>query len=100
MVMYKGMKKATKAEKAHLARVKELDCCVCTMGQRTTTEVHHILIGGKRAGHFYVLPLCHFHHEGVRTLKDHERLLWESTNAKLGVSREWPESKIVARRTA
>lgn len=99
MVMYRGMKKATLEERAHMARVKQLPCCVGHMLQMQPTEVHHI-VRGKRLGHFYVIPLCGDCHGAVHLLHDIEQKLWEETNAKLGVIREWPESKIVARRTA
>lgn len=110
MVMYRGMPKATKAELAYLAQVKELPCCVCPEApgrdQQSPTEAHHI-VQGKRLGHFFCLPLCAEHHELVTSARwmfeqifSSQRSLWEKTNAKLGVSREWPASKVVPRRVA
>lgn len=99
MVAYKGMKKATKAELAHLARVKEMPCLVCAKGKQIDpTEVHHIVVGSRRLGHFFVLPLCTFHHVRVYLLS--QRRLWQALNVKMGIEREWPASKIVPRRVA
>lgn len=115
MVAYRGMKKATPAEREHLARIKALPCCVCTDEQTTPTTVHHILQGSKRMGHFYVLPLCKFHHQGWSPIevtmmdgpaafeKEHgsQRMLWELLMSILGITHvKWPESKIVPRDAA
>lgn len=98
MVQWSGMKAATKAEREHLGRVKELPCCVCFPSeQRSMTEVHHIVRDNKRLGHFFVLPLCHAHHQNVSRLKKLERSYWQLLNETLGIKREWPQSKIVAR---
>ncbi len=100
MVMYRGMPKATPEELAHLARVKQLPCCLCIPGaQRSATEVHHIKRGNKRLGHFYVLPYCKFtHHANASYYTYHERALWQKLNDELGVVRDWPISKVITRR--
>ena len=54
-------KKATNAERAHMARVADLGCCICG----NDAEVHHITTGvgmGMRASHYDTIPLCHRHH--------------------------------------
>jgi hypothetical protein len=102
MVMWKGMTPATAAELEHMARVKQLPCCLCLAGmQRSVTEVHHIKRGNKRLGHFYVLPYCKFgHHANASYHTQHERALWQKLNDELGIVRDWPTSRIVARREA
>ena len=54
-------KRATAAERRHLARVASLGCSVC----RGPAEVHHITTGvgmGQRASHYETIPLCPRHH--------------------------------------
>jgi hypothetical protein len=99
MVTYRGMPKATTQELEHLARVKQLPCCLCLPGeQRSRTEVHHIKRGNKRLGHFYVLPYCRVKHHASAYLYTHqERDLWQKLVDELGVVRDWPASKLVAR---
>ena len=61
-------KPATKAEKAHIARVKAMPCIACVkVGERQpfVTEAHHTLSGGRRRGHMQVLPCCSYHHRGL-----------------------------------
>lgn len=102
MVQYKGMPKATPEELEHLARVKQLPCCLCIGGaQRSVTEVHHIKRGNRRLGHFFVLPYCKFaHHANASYYTHHERALWQKQNDELGIVRDWPQSKIVRRNVA
>lgn len=50
--------KATRAEKAHMARVAEKGCLVC----QRPASIHHDKIRGKR-DHMNVVPLCRFHHQ-------------------------------------
>jgi len=71
------MKPATKAEKAHMARVAAFYCCVCKWfmgGIRSEAQVHHMLRGGKRIGHFFTLPLCPTHHTGLGLTNEMRRL--------------------------
>ena len=64
--MGKTNKKTTRNEKKHMNKVAELGCIACTgMGfPDSPAELHHISNGmmSKRASHFEVIPLCHFHH--------------------------------------
>lgn len=63
----------TKAERAHIERIKHglCVCCVRNMPrglQRADQEgcdAHHVLSGGKRRGHLYTLGLCPWHHRGI-----------------------------------
>ena len=99
VVQYLGQPKITAGEQQHLAAVRELPCCICLEGeQQTPTQAHHLLIGGRRVGHYYVLPLCEHHHGLVYLLReaDRRRLFYE-VNETLQVERDWPKSKVVAR---
>lgn len=102
MVMYRGMPTATPEELEHLARVKQLPCCLCVTGmQRSRTEVHHIKRGNKRLGHFYVLPYCMVKHHASASYYTHqERALWQKLNDELGIVRDWPTSKVIPRSVA
>ena len=58
-------RRATKAEKIHMDKVAKLPCLCCGLKgveQPSITTVHHLLTGGKRRGHRYVLNLCEWHH--------------------------------------
>lgn len=103
MVAYKGMPKATKDEIEYLSRVKQLPCCLCIGDeQRTPTEGHHCKIGNKRIGHFYVIPVCQWHHRRIfmQQYKHAEPQLLANTHKTLGIKdKPWPTSKIIARRT-
>lgn len=98
MVAYRNMPRATADEKEHMKRVSELPCCVCQPGwQRSMTQVHHLISGGRRMGHFFVIPLCEWHHQHVHQLAGVIRTHWELVNETLGVKRDWPVSKICQR---
>lgn len=64
----------TKAERAHIERVKLGLCMACVRNMlrglmRADGEgcdAHHLLAGGKRRGHQYTIGLCPWHHRGVR----------------------------------
>lgn len=62
-------KPATKAEKARLARVKQLPCIACLklgmLIQCGPTEAHHLLSGGRRRGHAFTVSLGVYHHRGL-----------------------------------
>lgn len=97
MVAYKGMPKATMEELLFMSLVKLRPCCLCLPGeQRSVTEVHHIKRGGKRMGHFFVLPYCKIKHHGQAYLYTHaERAHWQKLIDDMGVVHDWPTSKIV-----
>ena len=56
----------TKEEALHLGLVQEFGCIACraSSGVFSPAEIHHILDGNRRLGHFHVLPLCVPHHRG------------------------------------
>lgn len=100
MVWYAGKAKATPEEKAYMARLKNLPCCVCLPEeQKTPTECHHITLGSRRIGNFFCLPLCREHHQKVHLLGIVlVKRLWRLVNETLGIQRSWPQSRIVSRR--
>lgn len=62
--------KATKSQRARMAKVKALPCVACRkLGLRGVqcgvTEVHHLLSGGRRRGHDHTVALGSYHHRGV-----------------------------------
>lgn len=60
--------RATSAERAHMARVAALGCCLCAHLNygHTAAEVHHVRArhGWGRSGHLNTIPLCPRHHRG------------------------------------
>ncbi len=99
MVAHRNMPRATQAERDHMARVRELPCCLCLKdAQQTPTECHHLKIGNKRMGHMYVIPVCDFHHRNIHQFPHLMRSLWQQTMDTLGMVMSWPISKIVSRR--
>jgi hypothetical protein len=64
----KSRPKSTAAERAHMAAVAAMGCCLCEhLGLGATRpEVHHVRArhGWGRSGHFATIPLCRTHHRG------------------------------------
>ena len=58
----------TEAEKRWLAAICEHGCICCKALGRpwTPAEPHHILMGGRRMGDLFTLPLCPGHHRSGR----------------------------------
>jgi hypothetical protein len=58
-------------DRAHLARVAELPCCIChewEMPQESPTQVHHCIhgrFGSRRVPDTCTIPLCEGHHTGL-----------------------------------
>jgi hypothetical protein len=70
----------TKAERAHLARVKSLPCGVCSAPP--PSYAHHIREGqgaSQRAGHYLTVPLCYDCHQGPHGIHG-DRSLWRIYN--------------------
>lgn len=51
-----------KEEREHLARVKALPCWIRNHECGGEIQAHHLTDGGRRLGHYYTIPLCHYHH--------------------------------------
>lgn len=109
--------KPTKAERARFAMFQGLGCICCLLRFGTTNlsyEVHHIMRGGRRLGHWYSLPLCERHHrtryqrgawtsiadgsKAFSLIHGTELDLWLKVQHILKLSDELPRSKIVPRR--
>lgn len=72
--------KPTLAESAKIAAVKAMGCICCMLNEQlglkrasrvsrpnamVPCEAHHLLSGGIRRGHAFILGLCRWHHQGV-----------------------------------
>jgi hypothetical protein len=92
------MSKPNAAERAHMAQVASLPCCVCGYW---LVEVHHLTGAGMalRASHYDTIPLCAQHHRtggygvaihaGQRTWEKNfgmQRDLLERVQSELGVT--------------
>lgn len=121
--MKSSLPSPTLAEQVRIDQLKVLGCVACaTLGQPAIGhELHHILCGNVRMGHWYTIWLCTGHHRGVWTPEQFqwmepkkmvaisdgrkaftrfypsERELWETTQQRLKLPTDWPVSKIVAR---
>lgn len=63
-----------KKEREFQAKVRELGCIIC----RSPAALHHALTGaGGRKDERYVLPLCHFHHQGEQSIHTLSRRVWQ-----------------------
>lgn len=62
----------TKAERAHIERIKDMDCIVC--GQAGPSEVHEI----EQADWFTALPLCPDCHRGGHNGIHGRRAIWNA----------------------
>lgn len=118
----------TSEEAARIERILAIGCICCVdagyerRGEKL--EVHHLLDGNRRMGHWYTIVLCVGHHQGrfsarqKRLIKpeklvsissgsrlfvaafDSDRNLWVITQGALGLPAEFPQSKILPRRIA
>lgn len=114
----------TKYEAERITSMLTLGCVACAHLSLpfAYAEVHHILDGGVRMGHWFTLPLCPGHHRGVWTpeqielieplnrvaisdgrklfieIYPTERQLWERVQTRLHLPMIWPVSKILPRR--
>lgn len=118
----------TTEESRRIERALALGCICCVdadytrLGERL--EVHHLLDGNRRLGHWYTIVLCVGHHQGRFSARqkrliepkklvsissgskafvaafDSDRNLWVVTQEVLGLQAEFPQSKILPRRTA
>lgn len=127
MIWHKGWKAPTKAERERINQMMAFLCPCCSIAGylfRDHTECHHIISGTKRMGHWYTLPICRGHHRGAFSERQRlmiepaylvaisdglklftevfptERELWVRVQETLGLSTDWPQSKILPRRVA
>lgn len=115
----------TKYETERIEAMKPLGCVACAVLEVPNInclELHHILSGGIRMGHWYTIFLCRGHHQGdwqaaqlewiepekrvampdsrrrFNAVYGSERSLWERVQARLKLPAVWPTSKVVPRR--
>lgn len=116
--------KPTKYESQRITAMMRLGCVCCAqLGiWNPAVEVHHIVEGNRRLGHWYSLPICVAHHRGIWSSElvelippdlrvaisdgskmfekqyGTERDLWMKVQARLKLPSIWPTSKILPRR--
>lgn len=100
----------TKRERSRLDDVlRSMPYCIrCFLSpgnnRRPYTDIHHLIQGNRRMGHYYTLPLCLNCHQAAHAaggypFEDQLRH-WYHIQHTLGLSDELPGSKIVPRRVA
>jgi hypothetical protein len=112
-----SLPRPTPIEQDRIEQIKALGCVCCRLLHLTSTtplEIHHLLIGNKRVGHWYTICLCWMHHQGrsisglwtsiAQGSKAFTRVhgsqwdLFVKTQHILELPDELPPSKLVARR--
>lgn len=119
-MMSKNAPRATPAEAHRINRMKgEIGCICCLLRtgvQNYHVEVHHIVQGNKRLGHWWTLPLCRAHHrirgvggiftsiaDGSKAFKrihGTELDLWLKCQHMLELPDDLPTTKVLPRRVA
>src|SRR5689334_19556385 len=114
------MNAPTKYEKQRIDAMRRYGCVACAiLGVRNSKalELHHILDGARRLGHWFTLFLCRGHHQGdwseqqlesipadkrfaisdgrrlFNAVYGTERSLWEWVQDELKLPKGWPPSK-------
>lgn len=113
----------TKYEQERIEAMLRLGCVCCArLGiPNVASEVHHLVEGNRRLGHYYSLPCCPGHHRGAWTPEQRqcipegervaisdgrklfvnvygsERFLWTLVQKRLKLPALWPVSKIIPR---
>lgn len=117
----------TRYEQERIDKLRPLGCSACAflgVPNLNWLELHHLLQGGKRMGHWFTIFLCRGHHQGAWTdvqieifeprvlvaisdgskeftrIYPTERKLWERAQERLKLTKVWPASKIVPRGVA
>lgn len=72
-------KPATKKEREHIIKIKELACIIC--GYPPPSDCHHITECGRRLGHMFTLPLCMECHRGRNGFSGLNRSAWDKSLA-------------------
>lgn len=112
--------RATAYEQKRINRMKaEIGCICCLLRtgvQNYHVEVHHIVQGNKRLGHWWTVPLCPSHHrirgtggiftsiadgsKAFKAIHGTELDLWLKCQHMLELPDELPTTKVVPRRVA
>ena len=116
----------TKDEQHRIDLMMPLGCVACAYLDivNVGSDLHHILQGNVRLGHWYTIFLCPGHHRGawspeqIELIEPHlrvaisdgrrafarayctERQMWETVQVRLKLSTAWVVSKLVPRRVA
>lgn len=117
----------TKEESEWISRVIRYGCICCLdcgYSGSEPVEYHHIVEGNRRLGHLFGLPLCRGHHRRIWSKRQtllipaerrvsiadgikafiaafgSQRGLWEILRDHVGLTVEWPTSKMLPRRLA
>jgi hypothetical protein len=115
--------KPTQEEAARIKLIMGMSCAVCALHgdvSKRALELHHIVRGGKRMGHWYSIQLCRGHHQGRWDQRNpqpaqvaisdgmkafrrahgglDDLAIWQRLQVILGMNDELPKSKIVPRR--
>lgn len=64
----------TNNERKHLEKIKGMACGVCSAP--APSDAHHLLEGGRRVGHFAVIPLCRSCHQDNKNGIHGEKNMW------------------------
>jgi hypothetical protein len=119
MIWHRGATRTTSDEFERMDRIRMLGCMCCALKGTTTpekVEIHHIIRGNKRLGHWYTIPLCGAHHRGNRATRAtlgpavHDGMkafraaygyddleLWQRLQVMLGLDDALPSSKVYKR---
>ncbi len=68
MTLHTSTGKPTKAQERRFIEIKLDGGCVCCQMRNLgyiQPEIHHLLSGGRRRGHYFTIGLCSWHHRGV-----------------------------------
>ncbi len=118
-MMSRNQPRQTKAERVRNNTLRRLHCILCTLAgdfRMRKLEIHHIVRGNKRLGHWYTLQLCAGHHQGkwtnqvirvgiksgrhaFRAQYGYDELeLWQRQQVALGLDDSLPPTKVLPRR--
>jgi hypothetical protein len=124
--MKTSLSSPTRYEQERIEAMLRLGCVACAHLHLpySCVELHHILQGNVRMGHWYTIPLCTGHHRNTSWSREQfqlipaekrisiahgrkaftryypsERELWERVQNRLHLPAVWPSSKIVPRRS-
>lgn len=120
MIWHVNAQRTTALEFERMDHIRTLGCMCCALKGNTTAtvvEIHHIIRGNKRMGHWFTIPLCGAHHRGSRATRDtlgpavhggmkafreaygyDDLELWQKLQVMLGLDDSLPPSKIVPRK--
>ena len=125
-MMSRNQPRPTKEEAQRMKIIKAMGCMLtwAKFGEKKYAEVHHIVKGGKRLGHWYTIPLTPWYNQKTcepgktesemrakygASVKDGSKAfvashhyteleLWQKLQVILGLDDELPKSKRVPRR--